>query len=104
MRHYFVYITANWTGSTLYVGMTNDVARRLWEHRGKVTAGFTARYQLNKLVLMESFGSPADAIAREKQIKGWRRSKKVALIEASNPQWKDLAPKLGLPPLDRLDD
>ena len=88
-RSYYVYILANrWR--TLYVGVTNDVVRRLHQHRtGSV--GFTSRYEIDRLVHVECCGDPRDAIAREKQIKGWSRRKKTALIESSNPGWADLA-------------
>ena len=84
-----VYILASRT-RVLYVGVTSNLTRRLELHRsGRVE--FTRRYNVGRLVLVEGYASPAVAIAREKQLKGWRRSKKVALIEASNPQWRDLA-------------
>jgi putative endonuclease len=76
---------------TLYTGMTNNLERRLYEHRHKLTPGFTTRYNVTKLVYFEVFSRPGDAIAREKEIKGWRRSKKIDLIEAGNPEWRDLA-------------
>lgn len=75
----------------IYAGMTNSLSRRVWEHKGKVNDGFTKRYNLHKLVYYEEFQDVHKAIAREKKIKGWRREKKVALIEAVNPGWKDLA-------------
>lgn len=88
--NFYVYIVANeWR--TIYVGVTNDLDRRMWEHRNKAVPGFTARYDLNRLVYYEHFTDIRDAIAREKQIKGWKRSKKVALIDSMNPEWKDLA-------------
>ena len=88
-RSYFVYMLANrWR--TLYVGVTNDVIRRLYQHRtGSVE--FTKRYQIDRLVHVESCDNPRDAITREKQIKGWSRRKKTALIESANPGWADLA-------------
>ena len=84
----WVYILTNRSG-TLYTGVTNNVARRLAEHRAG--SGFTARYAIDRLVYVEEHPRAADAIAREKQIKGWRREKKVALINAANPRWADLA-------------
>lgn len=75
----------------LYVGMTNDVVRRVWQHKQKEIEGFTKRYNLMKLVLVERFLTSAEAIAREKQIKGWTRKRKIELIESSNPKWEDLA-------------
>ena len=76
---------------TLYTGVTNNLTRRVYEHRNKLIDGFTKTYNLSWLVYYESTVDVASAIAREKQIKGWRRSKKVALIESANPRWKDLA-------------
>ncbi len=90
MRYYYVYIMAN-IARTLYIGVTNDLERRVYEHRHKVTPGFTSRYNLTQLVYYEEFGDVREAIAREKQLKGWLRAKKVALIEAMNPEWDDLA-------------
>jgi putative endonuclease len=74
----------------LYVGVTNDLYRRVDEHRRQTTAGFTGKYKMNRLVYFEHFKYIGDAIAREKEIKGWVRRKKVALIEAQNPKWSDL--------------
>jgi putative endonuclease len=90
MRISYVYIMSNRT-QTLYIGVTNDIARRVNEHKSKLNPGFTARYNIIKLVYVESFSDIRDAIAREKQLKGWRRNKKVSLIESVNPGWKDLA-------------
>ena len=87
---YFVYIMSN-ESRMLYVGVTNDVTRRSLEHKSKSTPGFTKKYNLYKLVYFEEFANIPAAIAREKQIKGWVRSKKVALIGSKNPEWKDLA-------------
>ena len=89
-RTYFVYILASNT-RVLYVGITNDLQRRVWEHKGGITGGFTTRHKVHRLVHFETGTSPEGAILREKQIKGWRREKKVALIEAGNPDWRDLA-------------
>jgi putative endonuclease len=90
MAEYYVYIMTNITG-VLYVGMTNDLERRVYEHKMKLLEGFTQRYNLNQLVHFESTDDITVAIAREKQIKGWLRSKKVALINSMNPEWKDLS-------------
>ena len=90
MRDYFVYIMAN-ISRTLYIGMTNDLERRVYEHRAKLIPGFTKRYNITLLVYFESFPDPGSAIAREKELKGWLRAKKVALIESMNPEWKDLS-------------
>ena len=76
---------------TLYTGVTNDLMRRVYEHRYKLIDGFTKKYNISKLVYYEATGNIRSAIAREKQIKGWLRSKKVALIESMNPYWADLA-------------
>jgi len=86
----FVYIMASKT-RVIYVGVTNEVVRRVWEHRSGAIPGFTRRYGLDKLVYHEACAGPTGAIAREKQIKGWARVKKVAMIESMNPEWKNLA-------------
>ena len=75
----------------LYVGVTNNLERRLWQHKSHAIAGFTAQYNVTRLVCFEQTTDVREAIAREKQIKGWRRSKKIALIEAANPGWEDLS-------------
>jgi putative endonuclease len=85
-RPYYVYIVAS-ASCTLYVGVTNDLARRMYEHRTKAADGFTAKYDIHHLVWYEVTGNVSAAIAREKQLKGYSRTKKVALIEASNPGW-----------------
>jgi len=77
--------------AVLYTGITGDLRRRVWQHKNKRTPGFTSRYNLTRPVYCEQFVYPDSAIAREKEIKGWRRSKKVALIESMNPRWEDLA-------------
>lgn len=93
--NFYVYIVANeWR--TIYVGVTDDLDRRMWEHWNKAVPGFTARYGLNRLVYFEHFTDIRDAIAREKQIKGWKRFKKVALIDSMNAEWKDLAESLAV--------
>jgi putative endonuclease len=86
-----VYIVANRCNGTLYTGVTNDLERRVWEHKNKASSGFTAKYGLNRLVYFEEFGDIAEAIAREKQIKAGSRVKKLALIERENPAWADLS-------------
>jgi putative endonuclease len=75
----------------LYTGVTNDLARRVWEHKQKRVPGFSARYRVTELVYFEAFGNIRAAIAREKQIKGWLRTRKIALIESFNPKWDDLS-------------
>ena len=87
---YFVYVISI-RSRNLYVSVTADLVRRIWEHRAHAVPGHTARYRINRLVHFETFDDPASAIAREKQIKGWLRSRKVALIERSNFTWEDLA-------------
>ena len=90
MKTFHVYIITN-TSRVLYVGVTNDLHRRMWEHKEKLVPGFSQKYNLHQLVCWEAFGNINDAIAREKTIKGWLRAKKVLLIRSMNPQWKDLA-------------
>ena len=89
---YHVYILAN-RSRVLYVGVTNDLMRRVLQHREAQVAGFTSRYKINRLIHFEPFGYIRDAIAREKEIKDWTRAKKVTLIEAKNPNWEDLTEK-----------
>ena len=88
---YYVYILASKKNGTLYTGVTNDIERRVYEHKHKLTPGFTSRYNVNRLVYYEEYNDIRDAIAREKQIKGWLRKKKIALIESMNPNWDDLS-------------
>ena len=90
MDTYYVYILTNNRGNVMYIGMTNNLERRLAEHRSGETPGFTSEYQVHKLVHCEEFQCVEDAIAREKQLKGWRRAKKNALVERENPLWLDL--------------
>jgi len=89
-KQYYVYIMTNRSG-TLYVGVTNDLERRVHEHKTRRVEGFTKKYHLTTLVHYEAGVDIREAIAREKQLKGWRRSKKLALIGASNPKWNDLS-------------
>src|SRR6266568_4874205 len=87
---FFVYImSSKWR--TIYVGVTNSLERRVWEHKNKTIPGFTARYDIDRLVYFETYSDIRLAIAREKQIKGWKRFRKIALINSMNPEWKDLA-------------
>ncbi len=88
-RHY-VYILACKSNKSLYVGMTNDLIRRIYEHKNKVVKGFTSRYNVDRLVYYEAFDGPEEAIIREKQLKSGSRKKKETLINGFNPQWKDL--------------
>jgi putative endonuclease len=90
MKTYYVYILAS-ASRTLYTGITNNLERRVWQHRMKVHEGFTARYNVNRLVYFEVFNDVRVAISREKQIKGWTRAKKIALIESVNRDWMDLS-------------
>ena len=90
MKQYYVYIMTN-RSRTLYTGMTNDLERRVSEHKQKAIPGFTSKYNITQLVYYESSNDVSEIIAREKQIKGWRRSKKIDLIESMNPNWEDLS-------------
>ncbi len=90
-KHYYVYLMADRHRGTLYIGVTNDLERRLREHKTKVIEGFTSRYHADVLVYFEETTDVHAAIAREKQMKGWTRAKKVALIESANAQWSDLS-------------
>jgi putative endonuclease len=91
MGQYCVYILSNYSRLTLYAGMTNDLERRLYEHRNKVINGFTIRYHTDRQMYFEGFGYVNDALAREKEIKAWRRAKKNALIQGLSPEWRDLS-------------
>lgn len=90
MKDYFVYIMASKRNGTLYVGVTNNLVRRVWEHKQGLIEGFTSKYDVTMLVWFEMTGSIESAITREKNIKAWQRSWKMRLIEESNPDWKDL--------------
>jgi putative endonuclease len=87
---YYVYLLASRKDGALYLGITNDLIRRSFEHRSKTARGFTSRYNITKLVWFEIYDDPISAITREKEIKKWRRLWKVALIEKENPNWDDL--------------
>lgn len=91
MKNYYVYMITNWTGEVMYIGMTNDLERRIQEHKTKQIDGFSKSYNLKKLVYYEECSDVRDAIAREKQLKKWSRAKKDKLVESLNPEWKDLA-------------
>lgn len=91
MKDYFVYILANWDGSVVYTGVTNNLERRLHEHRAGHVRGFASKYKTTRLVYFEQTSDPSSAITREKQIKSWRRNKKNALVATLNPEWKDLS-------------
>jgi putative endonuclease len=90
MNQYYVYIMTN-RSKTLYTGVTNDLTRRVYEHKNKMIDGFTKKYNITKLVYFEETNDILSAITREKQIKGWLRSKKIALIGSVNPKWEDLS-------------
>jgi putative endonuclease len=90
-RSYYVYILTNWNNEVMYVGVTNNLERRLYEHKKKLVDGFTKKYNLNKLVYFEETSDVLVAIEREKEIKKWRREKKNALVMKDNSQWKDLS-------------
>ena len=88
---YFVYILSNWNDSVLYIGVTGNLPRRLYEHRSHLVDGFSSKYNAEKLVYFEETSDVYSAIAREKQLKGWTRKKKNDLIMKVNPEWKDLS-------------
>ena len=90
MNQYYVYIMTN-KSKTLYTGITNNLQRRVYEHKQKLIPGFTSKYNINQLVYYEITSDINVALSREKQIKGWLRSKKIALIESMNPEWRDLS-------------
>jgi putative endonuclease len=91
---YYVYLLASGKYGTLYLGVTNDIVRRVYEHKSKAVAGFTKRYAVDKLVWFEIYDDPTSAIMREKELKKWRRDWKIRLIEEHNPQWIDLYPQI----------
>lgn len=101
-RCYFVYLLASLSG-TLYVGLTDNLWKRMTEHKNGLFDGFTRKYQINRLMYFETFSDSTLAAYREQQIKKWRREKKIALFAKSNPQWRDIAPEIsqivGFPPL-----
>lgn len=89
-KQYNVYIMTTERNTTLYTGVTNDLLRRVYEHRNGLVSGFTKKYQVHKLVYYETGRDVAEAIARKKQLKSWKRDKKLALIDGFNPYWRDL--------------
>jgi putative endonuclease len=91
---YSVYIVASYSG-VLYIGMTSDLQERVWQHKNGVFEGFTKKYKCHRLVFFERFSHVAHAIRREKQLKGWTRVRKIALIESMNPRWQDLSENWG---------
>ena len=94
MNQYYVYILTNWNNKVMYIGVTNDLARRVYEHKNKLVKGFASRYNVNKLVYFEYTSDVKAAIEREKQLKGWIRKRKNELVEQVNPQWNDLSEEL----------
>jgi putative endonuclease len=94
MNNYFVYILSS-NSKRLYIGITNNLERRLFEHRDKIIKGFTSRYNMDKLVYYEVFSNVEQAINRETQLKGWLRERKLELIESVNPEWRDLNEEWG---------
>ena len=93
-RIYYVYILAS-LNRALYIGFTSDIEQRIWQHREGMFGGHTSKYKICRLVYLESFGNPRDAIAREKEMKLWTRIKKVELVERDNPEWLDLSANWG---------
>lgn len=91
MKQYYVYMMTNRKKGVLYTGVTNNLERRVYEHKHKLISGFTSKYNCKRLVYYDSSSDIKGAIATEKQIKGWLRKKKIALIESMNPEWKDLS-------------
>jgi putative endonuclease len=96
-KTYYVYIMTN-RSRTLYVGVTSNLEQRVWRHKKGYFEGFTSRYKIDRLVYFERWSHPGTAIAREKQLKGWKRIKKIALIVSMNPEWKDLSEEWGKQP------
>jgi len=94
VRTYYIYIVTNKNNSVLYIGVTGDLEGRIYQHRERLIESFTKRYQCTKLLYYEDYPDPQSAIVREKQLKGWRREKKVALINRINPRWNDLFDEL----------
>ena len=90
----YIYILASCYHGTLYIGVTSDLVKRVWQHRQKMVEGFTSRYGVTQLVYFETHGSIYEAITREKCLKKWRRAWKIELIEETNPQWNDLYPSI----------
>ena len=95
-KEYYVYLVTTYNNKVMYVGITNNLARRIYEHKNKLVDGFTKKYNISKLVYFEHTSDVLSAIAREKEIKKWRREKKNKLVNAANPEWKDLSAYLDL--------
>ena len=95
-KNYYTYIVAS-RSRTLYIGVTSNLEQRIWQHKNKEYEGFTAAYNCNRLVWFEQYSNVGAAIAREKELKGWRRARKIELIEETNPSWSDLSESWGQP-------
>jgi len=93
-KSYYIYILTNHNNTTFYIGVTNDLIRRVWEHKNEMANGFTKKYKLKKLVYFESYPTAKEAITREKQLKNWHRQWKINLIKSQNPKLKDLYDKI----------
>jgi putative endonuclease len=89
-KQYYIYILASKRNGTLYIGVTSDLRRRMYEHKNKIIPGFTQKYNISNLVHIEAYDNPNDAILREKRLKTWKRAWKIDLIEKENPGWRDL--------------
>ncbi len=99
MKTYYVYILASRRNGTLYIGVTNNLQRRIWQHKNDIAEGFTKRYKVHSLVYFEQADNAISAIEREKRLKKWNRAWKIKLIEKDNPEWNDLYENLfGFPP------
>ena len=96
-RNYWVYIVASGLGGTLYIGVTNDLTRRVYEHKNRSAEGFTGKYDVDRLIYFEAFDDIENAIRREKRLKKWNRAWKIRLIEEANPNWIDLYPSIARP-------
>ena len=90
MKEYYVYILTNKYNAVLYIGVTSDLIKRIWEHKNKIMKGFSSKYKIDKLVYFEQYNDIKQAIQREKRLKEWQRQWKVVLINSINPEWKDL--------------
>ena len=95
-KNYYVYILTNWNNTVMYVGVTNELVRRVYEHKNKIYEGFTKKYNLNKLVYFELFFDINEAIKREKENEKWKKEKKNTLVESTNPEWRDLSLELNI--------
>ena len=90
MKEYYVYILTNKYNAVLYIGVTSDLIKRIWEHKNKIMKGFSSKYKIDKLVYFEQYNDIKQAIQREKRLQEWQRQWKVVLINSINPEWKDL--------------